>query len=54
MKFYSKSCDGGYAMGCHNLGVMHYIGQGTKKNHPKAKEFFKKACNNGYLDACRY
>ena len=28
-EFYKKSCDGGYANGCYNLGEMYYNGEGV-------------------------
>ena len=34
------------------LGVNYYKGQGVKRNLSEAKEWFRKACENGYQKAC--
>lgn len=39
-----------YAKAYFNIGVIY----NTQKNNKKAKEFYKKACNNGYKNACQY
>ena len=48
-----KSCDGGNAIGCYNLGVMYAKGQGIKQNNFKAIKLFKKACDGGIAAGCK-
>ncbi|EGT81771.1 MULTISPECIES: tetratricopeptide repeat protein [Haemophilus] len=36
----------------NNLGVMYSNGQGVKRNLSEAKEWFRKACDNGGQGAC--
>jgi hypothetical protein len=45
VKLFSKACDMGSAVGCNNLGVMYYEGQGVRQDSFKAVELFTKACD---------
>ena len=36
----------------YNLGVMYYEGEGVRQNIATAKEFFGKACDNGFQQGC--
>lgn len=54
IKLYKQTCNGGEAVGCYNLGAMHYNGQGLKRNKSLAIALFKKACDNGSQDGCKY
>ncbi|NLK66868.1 MAG: sel1 repeat family protein [Campylobacteraceae bacterium] len=37
---------------CHNLAVAYYGGEGVEQNLPVAYSYFKKACDNGFLQSC--
>jgi len=37
--------------GCYNLGIMYYNGSGVNKNYSVAKQYFKKAVENGFIDS---
>ena len=50
--FFSKSCDGGEADGCNNLGVLYVTGEGVKQDYFKAKILFTKTCDSGKADGC--
>ena len=57
-KIFEKDCNQNInienmEIGCYNLGVMYFDGKGVKKDIKKAKQLFKKSCNNEhYDDAC--
>ena len=42
----------GLAEAQYNLGVLYFNGSGITKDRQKAKEWYQKACNNGYQKAC--
>jgi len=46
VKYFIKSCNGAGA-GCIELGKMYEHSIGVKQSYPKAKEFYKKACEGG-------
>ena len=54
IEWHTKSANQGYAEAEYNLGVMYYNGQGVSKNLNTAKQWFAKACENGYTKACQY
>lgn len=54
VEFYTKSCDGGVAYICTNLGIMYADGKGVRQDYIKAKEYFGKACDGGATDGCKY
>jgi TPR repeat protein len=45
VEFYQKACEGGYGVGCTNLGVMYANGEGVRQDKSKALEFYGNACN---------
>ncbi|WP_407918782.1 tetratricopeptide repeat protein [Helicobacter pylori] len=50
--FYSKACDLKEGMGCGNLGVLYYNGDGVKRDSKKADQYFSKACKLGFQKTC--
>jgi TPR repeat protein len=50
-EFYSKSAEGGNPDGQYNLGFCYQCGIGCKRNIEKAGYWYKKASNNGSLNA---
>ena len=40
--------------GCYNLGVMYENGRGVTKSKTEARQYYQKACNGGYGNACRH
>ncbi|BCD46160.1 SEL1-like repeat protein [Helicobacter suis] len=42
----------GNAEACYDLGVMYEKGEGVAKDLQKSEEYFKKACELGYKNAC--
>jgi TPR repeat protein len=49
---FEKACDGGYATGCYNLGVLYANGQGVNQNYQKAAKLYNKACDGGNATGC--
>ena len=49
---YEKACDGEYANGCHNLGVLYMNGQGVKRDYIEAAKFYEKACEADVSESC--
>ena len=47
-----QACDNKIATACYELGLLYEKGIGTKKNLTKAKDYYIKACQNGYDKAC--
>ena len=43
--YYRKACDLGYGVGCYNLGISYYNGEGVKQSYSEAKKFYGKACD---------
>ena len=45
VRLYRKACEGGYARGCSNLGVMYEYGRGgLSKDEAEAVRLYQKAC----------
>ena len=55
MKWYSKAAEQGHVGAQNTLGALYegkyFIGV-VERDLSKAKEWFSKACDNGYQDAC--
>ena len=49
---YEKACDGGNALGCHNLGVLYATGEGVPQDFVRAASLFERACVGGDADGC--
>jgi TPR repeat protein len=49
---FHKACDGWYAEGCHNLGVLYDNGEGVKQDYSIAVNLYQKACDRGAAGAC--
>ena len=47
-----KAAEGGFSPAQNRLGEMYEEGQGVPKNRKVAKEWHKKACDNGFQDGC--
>ncbi|GAA7455480.1 hypothetical protein Yangon222_04600 [Helicobacter pylori] len=50
--YFEKACGLNNGMGCKNLGVLYYNGDGVKQDSKKAVALFEKACKLGYKKAC--
>ncbi len=48
----TKACQQGNAVGCFNLGVMYYNGQGVTQDNFKAVEFYQKTCDGQEAMGC--
>jgi hypothetical protein len=48
----AKACDGGDAVACHGLGMMHLYGLKVPRDEAKATQFFQMACDKGDVSAC--
>ena len=51
-KLWLSLAEQGNASAQFNLGVMYAKGQGVRQDKGQAKEWFGKACDNGYQDGC--
>jgi len=47
-----KSCTGGYAGGCANLGWMYRAGLGVAQDDAKAVSLYRQACEGGDAGGC--
>ena len=55
VKWYRKAAEQGYADAQAMLGFSYLLGQsGVQVNKSLAKEWFGKACDNGYQEGCEY
>lgn len=52
LKLFKKSCNGGFARGCSNVGMMHVHGEGTVRDLSAAGHYFEMACEKEYQKAC--
>lgn len=52
LELFEKAADKKDTYAQYYLGVMYKNGQGVDKNDNKAKEYFKKSCDNGLEKAC--
>ncbi|UZJ42776.1 hypothetical protein OO006_09600 [Prosthecochloris sp. SCSIO W1101] len=52
MKRYKLAAAEGNPEAQYNIGVMYYNGQGVGQDKEKAKEWFGKACDNGFQRGC--
>ena len=50
---YRKSAEQGISTSLFFLGEMYDNGVGVKQNKAKAKELFKKSCEQGTKEACK-
>lgn len=50
---YQNTCSQGDMGGCHNLGVLFDHGRGVAQNYERAATFYRRACDDGYKEACR-
>ena len=48
----SQGCRTGTGRISYNLGLMYEKGKGVPKNRKVAKEWYKKACDNGLQQGC--
>ena len=53
MELFSNACDKGEAKSCYQLGMMHFNGDGVRKNRASAKDYYNKACSLGLNDGCK-
>ncbi|HHF6577579.1 TPA: tetratricopeptide repeat protein [Haemophilus influenzae] len=55
VKWYRKAAEQGDAKAQAMLGFLYFLGKGgVQVNKSLAKEWFGKACDNGYQDGCKY
>ena len=52
--FFKIACDDGDMKGCSSLGRAYQWGLGINEVPKKAKMYYEKACNNGYMFSCMY
>ena len=48
-----NSCNESEAESCFSLGMMYYRGDGVRKDHFKAIEYFRKACDLSNEAGCK-
>jgi uncharacterized protein len=51
-RLWSVACDGGDALGCFNLGVMHQDGIGMDADPVEAARLYRQACEGGHAAGC--
>ncbi|GHR33021.1 tetratricopeptide repeat protein [Helicobacter pylori] len=51
-KYFKKACDLNNSVGCGNLGVLYYNGDGVKRDSKKAVQYISKACKLGVQEIC--
>lgn len=49
-----EACEAGKASACLSVGNAYETGIGTKRSYKKAQEYFRKACEMGDNNGCRY
>ena len=54
LQLYRKSCDGGDAKGCTDLGYQYHYGKGVSQSYKKALQLYRKACDGGDAKGCTY
>ena len=54
VKWYRQAAEQGYVKAQFILGGLYLLGKGVQVNKSLAKEWFGKACDNGYQDSCEY
>ncbi|MGB0507348.1 MAG: tetratricopeptide repeat protein [Pikeienuella sp.] len=52
MTLWTKSCDGGNALGCANLGYMYDQALGVDRDLAKARALYTQACDMNESWAC--
>lgn len=52
IRAYEKSCYLKSSMGCFNLAMFYYSGDGVRQNKSIAKEYFGRACDYGLQTGC--
>lgn len=52
IKLYEKGCDLGDDLGCSNLGIAYFNGDGVNKDFKLSAKFFSKACDLGSAFGC--
>ncbi|MEJ2437067.1 MAG: tetratricopeptide repeat protein, partial [Sulfurovaceae bacterium] len=51
-QLYKIACDGDYALGCYNLGILYDNGTGVEQDKSKAIDLYKVACEGGEPLGC--
>ena len=51
--YLGQACDGGYAYGCHDLGVLYLYGRGVDEDPRRAAELFTATCPE-IANSCHY
>ena len=51
-KLFEQACNGGFARGCYNLGVLYDDGRGVKQNYAQAAKLYEQACNGSVAESC--
>jgi len=49
---YQKSCDGGWAAGCHHVAASYEQGEGVARDVAKALAVYTEACDSEYVESC--
>ena len=47
------ACDNKIAEACYHFGILYEQGSGVSQDKNKAKEYYLKACEYGYDNACK-
>ena len=47
-----NACDNHIATACEELGYLYAEGEGVEKNRVKAEEYYTRACQYGFTQAC--
>jgi TPR repeat protein len=51
-QLYREACEERHGASCARLAALYDRGAGVRHAPDRAKEFRKRACDNGYKDAC--
>jgi hypothetical protein len=52
--YYRQKCNDGGMQGCINLGTMYRMGWGVSKDSSQASALFKKGCDGGIQEGCKF
>ena len=49
-----EACEAGKASACFDVGNAYQTGAGVKRSYKKSQEYYRKACEMGDNNGCRY
>ena len=52
--YHKEACEAGKAYSCYLVGQAYQYGTGVKMSYKKSQEYYRKACEMGDNNGCRY